>query len=259
MSTILLALRVLVSLGVVVALLWFVQRRTNRWSAKRKTSSTVSLIARKSLGSKTNLVVIEVEGTRFVLGVSEHSVSVLQSAPAVDPVVADAPVVSGRMPAAEQAAGPIAGHAAAAVAGRPVAVGGQAAAAVAAPAAVAGRPVAASVPVSAPAFEDILARESAMRPDGEPVTGAAEGSGVAVGDLRGAAEGSGVGFEGSGGAAGEPDETEGRPSHRPQPRPSQPRQSPALPHREFSGFSGSIVSLETWKQAARALRGPRWP
>jgi flagellar protein FliO/FliZ len=158
-DTVLLALRVLVSLGVVVGLLWFVQRKSVRWTAKRKTSSPIKLVARKSLGSKANLVIVDVDDIRFVLGVTEHGVSVLQSAEAPEAVV------------------------------------------------VAAAP---SEPTSARKFADVLAGTE------EPEQVATAGTAVVASQTAGM-------------------------------------------HPDFRGFTGSIISLETWKQAAKSLRGPRWP
>ncbi|HEU0256428.1 MAG TPA: flagellar biosynthetic protein FliO [Microbacteriaceae bacterium] len=79
MDTLLLALRVLVALGAVVALLWVLQRRSLRWAAKHHSGTTIEVAGKRSLGSKASVVVVDVDGTRFTLGVTEHSVNVLHS------------------------------------------------------------------------------------------------------------------------------------------------------------------------------------
>ncbi|WP_403021940.1 FliO/MopB family protein [Salinibacterium sp. GXW1014] len=80
-------LRVLVSLGAVLALLWWLHRRLTA-GPRARAASPVSVVAKQGIGAKASVVVIDVEGSRLVLGVTEQSVSVLQSgetpAPAVE-------------------------------------------------------------------------------------------------------------------------------------------------------------------------------
>ncbi len=76
MDDALLALRVIVSLAAVVALVWVVQRRLRR-GATASTVAPIRLIGRQGLAGKASLVLVEVEGERLVLGVSEQGVSVL--------------------------------------------------------------------------------------------------------------------------------------------------------------------------------------
>lgn len=82
MDTALVALRVLLSLGAVLALLWYAQRRLTRSTAKRrgKAADLVTVVGRQSVGIKASVVVVDIDGARFVLGVTEHTVSVLHSA-----------------------------------------------------------------------------------------------------------------------------------------------------------------------------------
>jgi flagellar protein FliO/FliZ len=77
-DTLFTALRVAVSLAVVVGLLWFVQRKSVRWARKR-TPEKISVVGKQSLGSKAHVVIVEADGTRFTLGVTERGVSVLKS------------------------------------------------------------------------------------------------------------------------------------------------------------------------------------
>ena len=84
MDTLLLALRVVLSLGAVVAVLWLVQRRVTRNTRGRGTADPVKVVARRGLGQKASVVVVDTGGQRFVLGVTEHSVNVLHSAEAPD-------------------------------------------------------------------------------------------------------------------------------------------------------------------------------
>jgi len=89
MDGLLQGLRVLVSLAVVFGLLWYLARRMRgRGGAARRTAS-VRVLGRAGLGAKAQLVVVEAEGRRMVLGVTEHGVSVLHDADA--PPVEEAP------------------------------------------------------------------------------------------------------------------------------------------------------------------------
>jgi flagellar protein FliO/FliZ len=80
-DTLFLALRVVVSLAAVLALLWYAQRRITRKSGTQRTAGLVSVVGRQGIGPKASVVVVDVDGTRFVLGVTEQSVSVLHNAP----------------------------------------------------------------------------------------------------------------------------------------------------------------------------------
>jgi flagellar protein FliO/FliZ len=79
-DTVFIALRVLVVLGVIVALLWYVQRRlTKGKSGRARRGNAVTVVGRQGVGSKASVVVVDVDGTRFVLGVTERAVNVLHS------------------------------------------------------------------------------------------------------------------------------------------------------------------------------------
>jgi flagellar protein FliO/FliZ len=80
-ETLFVALRVAVVLGVIVALLWFVQRRVTkgRSSARGRRGNAVTVVGRQGIGQKASVVVVDVDGSRFVLGVTERQVSVLHS------------------------------------------------------------------------------------------------------------------------------------------------------------------------------------
>ncbi|MGO4690005.1 FliO/MopB family protein [Glaciibacter sp. 2TAF33] len=80
MDTFLVAVRVALSLAVVLGLLWYVQRRVTRGSTAKRNASLVTVVGRQGIGQKASVVVVDVEGTRFVLGVTEQSVNVLHSA-----------------------------------------------------------------------------------------------------------------------------------------------------------------------------------
>lgn len=80
MDTFLVAVRVTLSLAVVLGLLWYVQRRVTRGTTAKRNASLVTVVGRQGIGQKASVVVVDIEGTRFVLGVTEQSVNVLHSA-----------------------------------------------------------------------------------------------------------------------------------------------------------------------------------
>jgi flagellar protein FliO/FliZ len=82
MDTVFVALRVLLSLAAVLALLWYAQRRITRSKTRSKAAELVTVVGRQGIGLKASVVVVDVDGTRFLLGVTEHAVNVLHSADA---------------------------------------------------------------------------------------------------------------------------------------------------------------------------------
>jgi flagellar protein FliO/FliZ len=71
---------VLVVLGVIVSLLWYVQRRLTKGKrGGQRRGNAVTVVGRQGVGSKASVVVVDVDGTRFVLGVTERAVNVLHS------------------------------------------------------------------------------------------------------------------------------------------------------------------------------------
>jgi flagellar protein FliO/FliZ len=80
-DTVVVGLRVVLSLGVVLALLWVLQKRLVKGGrAGTRATSQVSVVARQGVGAKASVVVVDVEGERLVLGVTESSVTVLAAA-----------------------------------------------------------------------------------------------------------------------------------------------------------------------------------
>ncbi|WP_066516824.1 FliO/MopB family protein [Curtobacterium ammoniigenes] len=122
MDTLFTIVRVVISLAVVSGLLWFAQKKSRKWT-KRQSGHAVTVVSRHSLGGKSRIVVVEADGTRFVLGVTDGAVSVLKSrdADAPEAVVASANDVAMADPTPSRAsvAVPPAAAAAAAVAGVP--------------------------------------------------------------------------------------------------------------------------------------------
>lgn len=70
-------LRVIVSLGVVLGVIWYAHRLINNKKPAKK--NAVTILGKQGLAAKASVVVIEAEGMRFVLGVTEHNVSVLHA------------------------------------------------------------------------------------------------------------------------------------------------------------------------------------
>ena len=85
MDSLVQGLRVLVSLAVVFGLLWFLARRLRAGRGPRR-AAPVQVLGKAGVGGKAQVVVVEAEGRRMVLGVTEHGVSVLHdaAAPAAD-------------------------------------------------------------------------------------------------------------------------------------------------------------------------------
>ncbi|MDQ1589174.1 MAG: flagellar protein FliO/FliZ [Microbacteriaceae bacterium] len=79
MDTLILALRVLLSLAVVLGLLWVIQRRVSRRVRVARTTKPVTVVSRQGIGQKASVVVVEHAGKRYLLGVTEHAVSVLDA------------------------------------------------------------------------------------------------------------------------------------------------------------------------------------
>ena len=93
MDDLLLGLRVAVSLAAVLGALWFLQRRLTKGTgaagrARRglgRRGDGIQVVSRQGIGPKAQLVVVDVEGTRYVLGVTEQGVSVIDRARAQAP------------------------------------------------------------------------------------------------------------------------------------------------------------------------------
>lgn len=77
MDTLIVALRVVLSLSVVFVLLWYMQRRFTKGVRARGGANLVTVVGRQGLGQKASVVVVDIDGQRLVLGVTEQSVTVL--------------------------------------------------------------------------------------------------------------------------------------------------------------------------------------
>ena len=93
MDNLFIALRVVVSLAAVLGLLYVLQRRlVPRLGAAGHRH--VNVVARQGIGPKASVVLVDVEGRRYLLGVAEQSVSVLDSFDAPSETAADAPLAA---------------------------------------------------------------------------------------------------------------------------------------------------------------------
>lgn len=90
-SSLLLGLRVLLSLAAVFGLLWYAGRRlSGTGTVRRSRAAAVSVVGRQSLGGKTGVALVEVGGRRLLLGVSEHGVNLLTEVDMPEPEAAPA-------------------------------------------------------------------------------------------------------------------------------------------------------------------------
>jgi len=67
----------------VLGVLWYLQRRLTKGTgaaSRRRRGEGIQVLSRQGIGAKAQVVVVEVEGTRYVLGVTENGVSVIDRA-----------------------------------------------------------------------------------------------------------------------------------------------------------------------------------
>ncbi|WP_423183704.1 FliO/MopB family protein [Arthrobacter sp. NyZ413] len=81
MDSLILGLRVLVALGAVLGLMWVLQRRLlkGKGRGRRRANTTLAVVSRQAVGQKASVVVVDAGHKRFLLGVTEHAISVLHS------------------------------------------------------------------------------------------------------------------------------------------------------------------------------------
>lgn len=91
METVFLVLRVAVSLGVVLAVIWWAHRRITAGRARTRKTELVTVVARQAVAPKASVVVVDADGRRLTLGVTEHGVSVLHDREAPEPVAVEEP------------------------------------------------------------------------------------------------------------------------------------------------------------------------
>ena len=79
MDTVFLVLRVVVSLGAVFGALFM----GHRWITKGRTGAArtkqIAVVARQGLGAKAGVAIVDAHGRRYLLGVTEHAVTVLDT------------------------------------------------------------------------------------------------------------------------------------------------------------------------------------
>jgi len=101
-DTFLLVLRVGLALAVVMLLLWMAQKKFAKGN-NGGASVQLEVVSRRNVGQKAAVVVVDADGQRFLLGVTEHSINVLSSGPAPEPE----PVFSHALEHAGISQGPI--------------------------------------------------------------------------------------------------------------------------------------------------------
>ena len=79
MDTVFLALRVIISLAVVLGVLWYLQKKLSKRGIGKAAGKSITLIGRQAVGPKASVAVVEIDGRRLVLGVTEHQVTVLSA------------------------------------------------------------------------------------------------------------------------------------------------------------------------------------
>jgi len=219
-DTLVITLRVALSLGVVLALMWVLHRRMakgqfGRAKARGRRSAAIEVVGRTGIGGKASVVVVDVEGERLVLGVTEHGVSLLTSGEAPAPELT---IVTGPVQLPVRAT--------------------QASASTPAPTAV---PMPTPTP-SAEAFRQELALQDGAVPSLSP---------SARPDPR---------------WRGDPEPAQGAQAVAPvpavaEPLPMRPRNRDRRPQRTVvptsAQLQGSLLSADTWRQAAAALRSRR--
>jgi flagellar biogenesis protein FliO len=84
-ETLFLVLRVAVSLGVVLAVIWWAHRRITAGRARTRKTELVTVVARQGIAAKASVVVVDADGRRLTLGVTEHGVTVLHDREAPEP------------------------------------------------------------------------------------------------------------------------------------------------------------------------------
>lgn len=97
MESLVVALRVALSLAVVFGLIWYIHRRLTRGGKARLTATPITVLGKQAVGQKASVVVVDADGKRFILGVTEHSITVIHGG--VAPAAAFADVLAEATPA----------------------------------------------------------------------------------------------------------------------------------------------------------------
>lgn len=98
MDSFLLLVRVALALAVVLGLIWYTQKRLGRGQAGPE--KLITVVTRQGLGQKASVVMVDADGTRFMLGVTEQAITVLHTAvaPPVPAAVAPEPALTNVLP-----------------------------------------------------------------------------------------------------------------------------------------------------------------
>lgn len=94
----------MLSLAAVLGVLWFLQRRVARTQARRRDSEAITVLGRQGVGPKAQIVVIQTADARYVLGVTEHGVNVVDRLPVVPTEEPDDPALPTWSAASAEAA-----------------------------------------------------------------------------------------------------------------------------------------------------------
>jgi flagellar protein FliO/FliZ len=103
MESLVVALRVALSLAVVFGLIWYIHRRLTRGGKARLAATPITVLGKQAVGQKASVVVVDADGKRFILGVTEHSITVIHGG--VAPAAAFADVLAEATPAEATPAG----------------------------------------------------------------------------------------------------------------------------------------------------------
>lgn len=91
MDTVLLMLRVGLSLAAVLGLLWWLSRRAQSSLGNRRRQQTVAVIGRQQFNKRVGIALVEVEGRRLVVGYSDQGVALVHDAGDAPPEPVEAP------------------------------------------------------------------------------------------------------------------------------------------------------------------------
>ncbi len=80
MDTLLLMLRVGLSLAAVLGLLWWISRRVQTSMGDRRKQQAMTVVGRQQLGRRTGLALVEVGGRQLVVGYSDQGVQLVHDA-----------------------------------------------------------------------------------------------------------------------------------------------------------------------------------
>jgi flagellar protein FliO/FliZ len=103
-ETVFVALRVLLSLAAVVGAIWLLQRRLTRGKRPSRSGKLMTVVTRQVIAPKASVVVLDMDGKRFLLGVTEQSVTVLNAGDAPVEQLEPATVPQPKSPRAKAAA-----------------------------------------------------------------------------------------------------------------------------------------------------------